>query len=538
MKTFEDKLKSESFIGIVEDNSDPDKKQRIRVRVPFLHGDASQIPNDALPWAQPTRDNNGLTFSIPDKNKIVNVTYPTGNLYFPVYKEALHLNINLQNKIEELSDNDYTTFFSLCYSHNTQIFVSDSDGLYMMHKNNGINLQKNKIVNILSDVRSKYFIGNENANQSLVLGNNFFDWMDTLIGALQAPYLGNSGADVIPKPEMIDVLTQYKALKKDFISNRGFIIDNYDVKKYDAKTKGQIGDKFTHSNISNSELNIVSSDLNEPVKPKQNTRVFEEVPVSKPKDVTDLISDFEELENNNTDDENIVKNDIYIESLQEANTTDNANNDEGDFLSQYDNQDSKVEYVYVPPLYNYDVNNTSSTQFTDLSELKLDNNVTNNIVKIAKNYIGQEEVFNNNGFKNGLFHKKMVELGFALGQAWCGWFCRLVYKEAGVKYTWVSPGTQTIIKYAISNNKLTKVPKPGALALFTKYKKGESTGKGHVCIVESVNETAKTYRTIEGNTNLQGSRDGYGIASLTRRHSDDEFNKRNGLVLRGFIYPH
>ena len=54
-----------------------------------------------------------------------------------------------------------------------------------------------------------------------------------------------------------------------------------------------------------------------------------------------------------------------------------------------------------------------------------------------------------------------------------------------------------------------------------KCNNGKNLEKGHVCIVESVNESAKTYRTIEGNTNVKGERDslsGDGVWQKTRNH--------------------
>lgn len=140
MDNFEEILRNNEFVGIVEDNADPDKKQRCRIRIPYLHGEKKDIPTDSLPWAQPKRDNNGLVFSIPDKNKIVNVTYPSGNLYYPVYENAQHLNLNLQKKVETYSGDDYTSFIALCYNHNTQIFIENEKGLNIIHKFNGINI--------------------------------------------------------------------------------------------------------------------------------------------------------------------------------------------------------------------------------------------------------------------------------------------------------------------------------------------------------------------------------------------------------------
>ena len=172
-KNLDQILHNNQFIGIVEDNVDPDKKQRIKVRIPFLHGEINNIPTDHLPWCHPHRDNNGLTFQVPDKGKIVNVVFPSGNLYFPEYINAQHLNINLQKKVETLSEEDYVKFISLCYNHNTQIFVDNQKGLNIIHKFNGINITKDFIAANLKDNQSSLFLGDDKAAQELVLGTKW-----------------------------------------------------------------------------------------------------------------------------------------------------------------------------------------------------------------------------------------------------------------------------------------------------------------------------------------------------------------------------
>jgi hypothetical protein len=162
---FESFLKNSIFIGIVEDNSDPDRKQRVRVRVPYLHSTEQNIPTDTLPWAHPKRDNNGLTFSVPDINKVINVTYPDGNLFMPVYENAEHLNINLQKKIEELTQEEYTKFIALIYNHNTQIYA-DLDGLNLIYKFNQLLINDDGIELALKNNNSIIKFGGEEGRSS------------------------------------------------------------------------------------------------------------------------------------------------------------------------------------------------------------------------------------------------------------------------------------------------------------------------------------------------------------------------------------
>ena len=247
-KNLDQILHNNQFIGIVEDNVDPDKKQRIKVRIPFLHGEINNIPTDHLPWCHPHRDNNGLTFQVPDKGKIVNVVFPSGNLYFPEYINAQHLNINLQKKVETLSEEDYVKFISLCYNHNTQIFVDNQKGLNIIHKFNGINITKDFIAANLKDNQSSLFLGDDKAAQELVLGTNWMQWMDSFVNVMTTAFIGNNGAIVVPTPQMVNVMNQYYAKRRDFLSQHIFAIDNNRIRNKEFDVSGQIGDNIKISN--------------------------------------------------------------------------------------------------------------------------------------------------------------------------------------------------------------------------------------------------------------------------------------------------
>jgi hypothetical protein len=258
---FEQILSNNEFIGIVEDNNDPDKKQRIKVRIPYLHGEISNIPTEHLPWCHPKRDNNGLTFQVPDKAKIVNVTFPSGNLYFPVYENAQHLNINLQKKIETLNNEDYTTFISFCYNHNTQIFVDNQKGLNLIHKFNSINIHKDFIAHNLKDNQSTLYLGDDKAAQELLLGTNWMEWMDSFMQSIPNMFIGNNGAIVVPTPQMTNVMNQYFAKRQTFLSKHIYAIDNNRIRNKEFTVEGQIGDNIKLTNKQKQlEINFVDID--------------------------------------------------------------------------------------------------------------------------------------------------------------------------------------------------------------------------------------------------------------------------------------
>lgn len=275
MNNFEEILKNGEFLGIVEDNLDPDKKQRIRIRIPFLHGEKTDIPTDALPWAQPKRDNNGLTFSVPDTNKVVNVFFPSGNLYYPVYDNAQHLNINLQKKIEGYSDNDYSSFIALLYNHNTQIYIENEKGLNIIHKFNGINITKDQIALNLRDNNSTLYLGDPNAGQEVVLGTNFFKWFDSLMQVWPQAFIGNMGALTVPSPQLQKVVLQYNALRQDFLSQHIYAIENNQVRSKDFDVVGQIGDNISLT-TKEKQLNIKTEEISKPAPITEDRGIIEQ----------------------------------------------------------------------------------------------------------------------------------------------------------------------------------------------------------------------------------------------------------------------
>lgn len=77
------------YIGIVEDNNDPDKLGRLKVRVPSIYGN---IVLDSIPWAEPdfpfTSENQGMVF-IPSIGSLVSVEFLNGSIYKPVWSGAI-----------------------------------------------------------------------------------------------------------------------------------------------------------------------------------------------------------------------------------------------------------------------------------------------------------------------------------------------------------------------------------------------------------------------------------------------------------------
>ena len=265
--------KSRTYIGLVEDNEDPKKLGRCRIRVIDIF---DEIPVEDIPWASPWKDLNGNYFNVPEKGKIVTVVFDSGNIYKPEYIFSEHYNINLENKLKKLSGKDYTSMKSLIFDHKTQIYVNDSEGLKIDHKYDNLNI-KEKTINLnLKDNSALLNLGDETAGQQAILGNHWMDWfdqfVDNLLGSQGGPYLGNMGAAITPNPAFIAVLQAYKQLRDPvFLSHHVKIVDNNQVttvRTTDRENTNQLGDKWKSTKREN---DLVGKDDNSDFKPTDGT---------------------------------------------------------------------------------------------------------------------------------------------------------------------------------------------------------------------------------------------------------------------------
>lgn len=255
-----DDLKNNTFLGIVEDNVDPKKMGRCRIRV-FNVFDT--IPLEDIPWASPFKDLNGNGANIPERGKILTVVFDSGNIYTPEYIYAQHYNVNLKRKLEELTESDYVSFKSLVFDHKTQIYVNDSEGLKIDHKFNNMNITEGGIDLNLKDNNGLVNIGDATAGQQAILGNHWMEWFDefveNLLGVNSGPYLGNLGAPVVPNPAFIAVLQKYKAIKDPILlSHHVNIVDNNmvsTVRMTNRQNDAQVGDEW-RSTVMKNEITV------------------------------------------------------------------------------------------------------------------------------------------------------------------------------------------------------------------------------------------------------------------------------------------
>lgn len=165
------------------------------------------------------------------------------------------------------------------------------------------------------------------------------------------------------------------------------------------------------------------------------------------------------------------------------------------------------------------------------------------IVDVANSFIGQEEIRGNQGFKDEDFEILMEAVGWETGQAWCAYFGEIVWKIAYQKQnslfyskldTLFSAGAvATYTNFRRSSSFQTgETPSKGALAVWQKYHNGRWSWHGHMGIV--VDWDDYTVTTVDGNTSKEGSREGIIVSDVKR---DINFVVREGLVLKGFVYP-
>lgn len=164
------------------------------------------------------------------------------------------------------------------------------------------------------------------------------------------------------------------------------------------------------------------------------------------------------------------------------------------------------------------------------------------IAKTANSFVGQEEIKGNLGFKDEQFQEMMKAVGWKRKQAWCAYFCELVWKLAYVHHLGINKQlselfsgstVQTWKNFSASGEWIVdKSPSRGAVAIWQKYKDGVAHWSGHAGIVIEVKDNK--FFSVEGNTNDVGGREGYIVARKGRLY---RFETDNGLRLLGFIHP-
>jgi hypothetical protein len=165
------------------------------------------------------------------------------------------------------------------------------------------------------------------------------------------------------------------------------------------------------------------------------------------------------------------------------------------------------------------------------------------IVKAAYEFLGEEEIRGNKGFKNSRFEDLMKAVGWKVGQAWCSYFVELVWRwaysqqnsiiAAELEGLFSGGAVATFSAFEKSPDfETTRSPGVGSVVIWQYYANGVARWQGHAGIVIRVHENY--FETIEGNTNDDGVREGYEVALRLRKYN---YNTQDGLRIKGFIKP-
>ena len=261
--------RNKTYIGVVEDNKDPKKLGRLKIRVVNVFED---IQTEDLPWANPWKDLNGNQYNLPEIGKVLVVIFDQGNENSPEYIYADHYNVNLENKLKSLSDEDYKSMKAIIFDHKTQFYINDSEGLKLDYKYNNLNITDSKINLNLKDNNGNLNLGDANADQQAILGNYFIEWMEKFLDTLQNGGLYNGGGPTMPNPALMKLILEFKSLNKlKFLSHHVNIVDNNNVKTVPSSNREDIpqyGDSWTSTKDDNNLTNLKDEDN----KPKKGPR--------------------------------------------------------------------------------------------------------------------------------------------------------------------------------------------------------------------------------------------------------------------------
>ncbi|WP_159522895.1 hypothetical protein [Sunxiuqinia indica] len=179
--------------------------------------------------------------------------------------------------------------------------------------------------------------------------------------------------------------------------------------------------------------------------------------------------------------------------------------------------------------------------------------IENKIIEIANQFIGLTEKPGNSGFYDhegiqALTHMHPEELfrtiGWKKGYAWCMLNCEVIWKLAYAKYdSMMIPELNRLFSASVAQTEanfkrsdlfvVDDAPKEGNIAVWRSFNaKRQMQWSGHAGIV--IDYAHDHIKTIDGNTNSSGGREGIEVAEK-RRVLD--FTERPGLVLRCFIHP-
>ena len=159
-----------------------------------------------------------------------------------------------------------------------------------------------------------------------------------------------------------------------------------------------------------------------------------------------------------------------------------------------------------------------------------------NVIETALQYWGEKEKPGNAGFYNEKLQAIMTKAGHKKGEAWCAYFAEAVFCEAmpdreeELRALFSASTVKTFENFRKANFIISKIPVMYSLVIWRRYVNGIAQWQGHAGIVCSVQDELN-FKSIEGNTNSDGSREGDSIQIKNRSTAI----KKTGLNIMGFV---
>lgn len=163
--------------------------------------------------------------------------------------------------------------------------------------------------------------------------------------------------------------------------------------------------------------------------------------------------------------------------------------------------------------------------------------MSDKLIQVATKDLGKKEKPGNSGFHDRELELAMLKVGWQPGWAWCAgilekWALEAYPEKKDVlKGLFVPSAVNTFRNLVNAGYTKSDVPVKGSFVFWQKYVDGKAEWTGHCGVVSEVYSDTQ-FKTIEGNTSNNGSRNGDGVYSLLRTVKKEV---KDGLKIIGFI---
>jgi hypothetical protein len=161
-------------------------------------------------------------------------------------------------------------------------------------------------------------------------------------------------------------------------------------------------------------------------------------------------------------------------------------------------------------------------------------------LQFAKTFLGHKELAGNKFINDpkaaGDLGELLHQAGQRDGEAWCAYFMEAIFctvltdKEKVLRALFSASAKKTFENFQKAGYTVSNEPIIGALVIWTRYLNGIEQWQGHAGIVSEVISPTQ-FKSIEGNTNCGGSREGDSVQEKIRNTA----MIRTGLNIKGFI---